>query len=245
MQQKLKVCSWAQHAPRPATTAIQMGLWTACALLLQWQSQVTATASRDMDLMLPSTESLLTRQALLKKVPASPHRGFDWSPQKSRLTIFLNHGFKANFHCANAEWNSSPHPTAAWAKRRLCINQLPYFGNGARSGSSTNASRDLSATKSLQQSAIAAITKSCSLRLTKAHIGSDVANTGKWTWMKHQAGKKAVKGYSVPLHYFIGLVSSPSHLWENFKLSDSQKYNCTISQRQQIKHNQQPLFETE
>lgn len=55
------------------------------------------------------------------------------------------------------------HSNAAWTKRHLCINRLPYGTNGARPGSSANASREISAQKdsSRRQWSIAAITKSC------------------------------------------------------------------------------------
>lgn len=186
-------------------TAIQMGACEQPALFCsngraKWLPQLPGTWSSCCH---PQRVSLLMGSALEGPCFSTQKFWLKNSPQKSRLTIFLDQGFKANFHCANAEWNSSPHPTAAWTKRHLCINQLPYFGNGARSGSSVNASRDLSATKSLQQSAIAAITKSRALGHTGAHVGSDGADAGKWTWMMHQAGRKAVKGYKCPTALFL------------------------------------------
>lgn len=83
----------------------------------------------------------------------------------------------------------------------------------------------------------------------RAHVGSELAKT---CWgmnvddaSNRQETSEGLAVSSAPLHCFLGLVSSPPHLWEHSKLSGSQEYNCTISQRKQLKHSQQLLFETE
>lgn len=165
MQQKLKVCSWAQHTPWPAW---QPSRWVPCEQPAL--SCSTDRAKRLLQLLGHAPHTAIHREppyprgsALESPCFSRQHLWLKNNPHKSRLSVFLNQGFKANFHCANEEWKRSLHPAASRTNRRLCINQLPYFGNGARSGSSANASREISATKSLQQTAIAAITKSCTL----------------------------------------------------------------------------------
>lgn len=186
--------------------------------------------------------------------------GLKSSPHKSRLSILRSQCFQANFQYV-LTWRIDRgvrHPIAARTKRHLCINQLPYGSNGARPGSSANASREISATERLQQKAMQHCSNYKVLRTRgphRTHAGSKVANA-YWEMNTDDASNSWEISEGLQ-----GRQNNPSSLCVTtlfFRISISVTFTRTLGalrqpeirlqcflKNVQLKHNQKSLSETE